>query len=534
MSYVQSSTSVKEDCGKDVRAPRASARSNRVRWLRNLFLVLGGVVAAGLVAPFIRSAIAQTSSESWQTDGAPVRHVVVTLNKSRTFRLVRAFKTAVVAAPDIADAQPMSDHVVYIQGKKIGTTNLVAFDTNEKVIAVMDIEVAPDIGALQTKIRASGSRGIQVSSSNGEVVLTGEAANAVDADRAVSLAKSLVPKGSGVVNAITVAPSQQVMLKVRFLEVTRQAGRDLGVNWFVSNGSGTRGVTTGSYPIAGTSPIAAGTSSGIPIFQAAGTLLSGGQPFGVALASLVNGGTNIDVLLSALEQKGIVRRLAEPNLVALSGDTAAFIAGGEFPVPVVQPGSGNVSTVTIQFKPFGVQLTFMPTVLANGIINLRLTPSVSELDYTNAISIGGTQVPSLIKREARTTIELRDGQSFAIAGLLQSHNRQNISQVPWVGSVPVLGALFRSDSYQKDETDLVVIVTPHIAAPATPGQHLATPLDGTIPSNDVDFFVNGQMETSKKYSEYVTSGGGIQGPYGYILRVDDPAASRANPPPVNK
>jgi pilus assembly protein CpaC len=261
------------------------------------------------------------------------------------------------------------------------------------------------------------------------------------------------------------------------------------------------------------------------VFQAVGTLLSGSAPFGVALANLVNNGTSIDVLLSALEQKGLVRSLAEPDLVALSGDTAAFLAGGEFPVPIIQPGSagGNQSTVTIQFKPFGVQLTFSPTVLADGIINLRLAPSVSELDFTNAVTIGGTQIPSLIKREARTTIELRDGQSFAIAGLLSSDNRRNISQLPWVGSVPVLGSLFRSNSYQKNETDLVVIVTPHLVVPAQPGQHIATPLDKTVPSNDVDFFLLGEMEKRKTYTDYVTKGGDLQGPYGYILPVSNPS-----------
>ena len=235
-----------------------------------------------------------------------------------------------------------------------------------------------------------------------------------------------------------------------------------------------------------------------------------------------------------MNTKGLVRRLAEPDLVALSGDTAAFLAGGEFPVPVIQPGSsgGNTSTVTIEFKPFGIQLTFMPTVLANGVINLRLAPSVSELDFANAVTIGGTQIPSLIKRDARTTIELRDGQSFAIAGLLSSNTRRNISQVPWVGSVPVLGSLFGSKSYQQDETDLVVIVTPHLVAPIVPGQRIATPFDKLMPSNDVDFFLLGQMEVKKNYKDYVTNGGGLQGPYGYIMRVDEPPAGAGDVKPL--
>ena len=188
--------------------------------------------------------------------------------------------------------------------------------------------------------------------------------------------------------------------------------------------------------------------------------------------------------------------------------------------------------ITTEYKPFGVQLTFVPTVLAGGIINLRLAPSVSELDFAQAVQISGFIVPSLTKREARTTIELRDGQSFAIAGLLQAINRRNISQLPWIGSVPVLGALFRSASYQQEETDLVVIVTPHLVAPSVPGQRLASPLDNYIPTNDVDFFLMGEMEQKKKFRDYITSGGDIQGPYGHMIR-SGPALPAISAPPIS-
>jgi pilus assembly protein CpaC len=232
--------------------------------------------------------------------------------------------------------------------------------------------------------------------------------------------------------------------------------------------------------------------------------------------------------VSALETKGLLRRLAEPNLIALSGDSARFLAGGEFPVPVASSvGAGGIPTVTIAFKTFGVELAFVPTVLSRGVINLRIEPSVSELDFTNAVTIGGTSIPALTRRDARTTVELRDGQSFAIAGLLQTRNRQDISQVPWIGSVPVLGTLFRSSSYQQQETDLVIIVTPRLVAPAAPGQTLASPLDSRLPANDVDFFLNGQMEVKKRYSDYVSSGGDIKGPYGHLIGPDVRAAEPA-------
>ena len=226
--------------------------------------------------------------------------------------------------------------------------------------------------------------------------------------------------------------------------------------------------------------------------------------------------------MTALEEKGLVRRLAEPNLIALSGDQARFLAGGEFPVPVASNNGGLGNTVTIEWKKFGVQLKFRPIVLSRGIINLRIEPEVSELDFANAVSISGTTVPALATRNALTTVELRDGQSFAVAGLLSSQNANNLAQVPWIGSVPVLGALFRSAAYQQKETDLVIIVTPRLIAPVVPGQRLVTPLDSRLPANDVDFFLMGQPEVKKEYTDYVESGGGLQGPYGYIIQPELP------------
>ena len=456
---------------------------------------------------------------------AVTRHVVVPQFKSKTFRINKPFVSAVVGAPDIADVLPMSDRVIYIQGKKIGTTNVSVFDKDKQLLAVIDVEVAVDTQSLAAQIRSgTGSKGIRVSSNNGQIILTGQVANAVVADRAVAIAKATTPK-IPVVNAMSVSNAQQVMLKVRFLEATRDAGRDLGVNWYAANGSGTRGFNTGAGSATQVGQSPAATAGGIPLFQTAGTLVgsSTAGPFGVALASLVNKSSgSLDLLISALETKGLVRRLAEPDLVALSGDTASFLAGGEIPVPIVQPSGGATPLITVEYKPFGVQLSFVPTVLANGIINLRLIPSVSELDYTNAVTVSGFKIPALTKREARTTIELRDGQSFAIAGLLQTEGLSNISQLPWIGSVPVLGALFRSTSFQKHETDLVVIVTPHLVEPGTPGQPLTSPLEQRLPGNDADLFLMGTPDVAKKYRDYVATGGGLQGPYGYLL----PAADR--------
>ncbi len=357
-----------------------------------------------------------------------------------------------------------------------------------------------------------------------------------------------------------VAASQQVMLKVRFLEVDRTAGRDLGVNWFGGNKNGigvsglgaisnsatsaagtlgtqtltssSNGVSTGAQ----TTTNLAATSIGItnPTFtpgSITGTfvpLLSGvlagtastTQPFGALLAEVINtNGLKIDTLISALEDKGLVKTLAEPNLISQSGQRAQFFAGTEIPIPTVQPGTvGGVPTVTTQYYACGVTLGFEPTVLNTGLINLHLTPQVCEVAQTTSpVVVNGTVIPQLTTRSADTDVELRDGQSFAIAGLLQAQDIDQLSQLPWLGNVPVLGALFRSTNYQKAETDLVVIVSVHLVRPAAPGTHLATPFDTTLSANDVDLFLMGDTERKKKYTEFVTSGGGLQGPYGHIL-----------------
>lgn len=487
------------------------------------------------------------------SDMSDVQRVKVIVNKSRTFKVDTAFATIVAGSPDIVDVKSLSDHLIYVQGKQTGTTNVILFDSSMKQIGILDVEVVIDTSNLQQNIRTStGAQGIRVSASEGQVVLSGTAADAVVAERAMAIATSSVAKGGTVVNAMSVAAPQQVMLEVRFLEVNRDAGRDLGVNLYAANANGTNVGNTGlgtatarRVPIGGVNGAVGSPPTGsLPLLGAVGTLVgtAGGlapTPYGSLLTSIVrtaNGGS-VDLLISALETKGLARRLAEPNLTTLSGDAARFLAGGEFPVPVASTAgtAGLVPTVTIEFKKFGVELAFVPTVLSRGVINLRVEPSVSELDFANAVQIAGTVIPALTRRDARTTVELRDGQSFAIAGLLQTRNRQDVSQLPWIGSVPVIGTLFSSKSYQQQETDLVIIVTPRLVAPAAPGQQLASPLDSRLPANDVDFFLNGQMEVRKRYDDYVNSGGDVKGPYGHIIApeirapVPAPAAAAAQP-----
>jgi pilus assembly protein CpaC len=305
----------------------------------------------------------------------------------------------------------------------------------------------------------------------------------------VTIARQFGPE---IINSVSVMSPQQVLLEVRFVEISRTAGRELGVQW------NTFGKVNGNI---GDNVLA----SGLPISQAAGVtaagVLSGANPFGFVIANLSKGNISADVAINALEQKGIARSLAEPNLVALSGDTASFLAGGEYPIPV----AGSLGQVTVDYKKYGVGLAFTPTVLGHGLINMKIQPEVSQIDTTHGVSVGGgITVPALIVRRASTTLELRDGQSFVLGGLLQSDNKNSIDQLPWLGSMPVLGALFSSKSYQKNETDLVIIVTPHLVRPTRPGDVVKSPLDETLPPNDSDFFLLGKTEVTRAQAMALT------------------------------
>jgi len=415
---------------------------------------------------------------------------VVPISKSETFKVDRAFGEVVVGDTEIADVVPLSNQSIYVLGKKIGTTNIAIYDANKVLLAVIDIEIAPDLSALRQHLRQNvvGAY-IKVSSINGRIMMTGTVPSAVALKRAMNIARQFAP--NDVTNNLTIGRPQQVMLEVRFVEAFRTAGRELGLQWDVQSKRFT-------------------ANTGLNGF------VSNNQPFGTFIGTLLNNGLTADLIIRALEDKGLARRLAEPNLVALSGDTASFLAGGEFPFPV----QADNDRITVEFKTFGVGLAFTPTVLADGIINLKIEPEVSQLDPVNTLRLNNVEIPSLIVRRAKTTVELRDGQSFAIAGLLQTTNNKNQQQLPWIGSVPVLGLLFRSASYLKQQTDLVIIVTPRLVRPAKPGQRLATPLDQTVPTNDPEYFLTGKQELKRIRPKFGEPGGTVKGPYGHILELE--------------
>jgi pilus assembly protein CpaC len=416
--------------------------------------------------------------------------VSVYIGKTQDVRTDASFVDITVGNSDVADVNPLTDKTLSILGKKNGTTRVSVYAEGKKLIGVFDVEVVYDTSMLQTELkRRFPQAGLKVSSVNGRIMISGTAPDGPTVDKAIQIAKQF---GPDVINSVEVSQPQQVMLEVRFIEATRQAGRELGVQWnvfgknFVANVGHNR------------------SASGLPVTSAATTVaagvLSGAPPFGVLLGKMIKGGLETDVLINALEQQGLARSLAEPNLVALSGDTASFLAGGEYPFPV--PG-GPTGQVTIEFKRYGVGLAFTPTVLSNGLINLKVVPEVSQLDFSNARTLNEQPVPALIVRRASTTIELRDGQSFVIGGLLQSVGQNALSQLPWLGDVPVLGALFRSADYKKNETDLAIIVTPRLVRPARPGDVIKTPLDNTLAANDTDLFLMGKTEITPAMAQLI-------------------------------
>jgi pilus assembly protein CpaC len=452
--------------------------------------------------------------------------VVVAVGKSEDVRTDQPFVDIVVGNPDIADVNALTDHSLSILGKKIGTTRVSIYGEDKRLIGVFDVEASYDTAALASELvrRFPGNK-LRVTAVNGRILLSGTATDGVVLDQALTIARQFGPE---VINSVQVAQPQQVMLEVRFVEASRQASRELGVQWNVGPRPGTQGnfiANIGSQQPSTALPVTS-TSATNPITSltnvlggpagTGGIIGTATAPFGFLAGSAVAKGLQIDVLLNALEERGLARRLAEPNLVALSGDTANFLAGGEYPIPIPGAYAGQIA---VDYKKYGVSLAFTPTVLNGSLINLKIEPEVSALDPSHNVTIGnGIVVPALTVRRASSTIELRDGQSFVLAGLLQNDLATAQQQLPWIGDVPVLGALFSSKSYQKNETDLVIIVTPRLVNPTRPGDVVKTPLDSTLAGNDVDFFLKNKAEVLR--TEVRGGGAAVErGPIGHMLEL---------------
>ncbi len=465
--------------------------------IRRFRLALACVLALGMTAVMATPIDPAGAVEFVTSTGAALQ---LEVNKGRLVRLDRPAGTVFVADPEIADIQVKSPRLVYLMGKKPGETTLYAVDERENVLASIAIRVNLNLSRLRDAIRALDPRGeVNVTSIDDTLVIEGVVGSALMAEDVHRLAVRIAGDEDAVINRLGVDAPNQVNLRVRIAEVSRGVDKQLGFNWQVL---GTLGGL--SLALATTNPFVGTVANSL------GSLTQG-----------VSAGFNVrnwdfNAVIDALEEEGLVTILAEPNLTALTGETASFLAGGEFPI-LVPDSNGRV---TIEFKKFGVSLAFTPTVIGENRINLHVRPEVSQLSSQNSVTTNNFVVPSLTTRRAETTVELGSGQSFAIAGLLQSNVTHDIRKFPALGDIPVLGALFRSDRFQRDESELVIIVTPYIVRPAS-RIRLAAPTDGFVPPHDVERLITGGTHRRNPVAgKPVTvdhNGNGLIGPVGFQL-----------------
>lgn len=430
------------------------------------FLLLGGIPVGSLAQPAPLTARAGEA-------------VAVAVGKSQLFHIARPFSKVLIGSQDIADVLPMNADTLYVLGKKPGATNLTLYDKAGRLVSVIDLVVGADVAALRTQLsELLPQEPITVRSSGESVVIGGIVTSAVAADQAARIAESYAP--GKVVNLLGLGSPQQVLLEVRFSEMQRNTVKELGFRSLSLSNNGRSQNATGQ-----------------DIFdRTEGNVERTQNSFATFFGSFGLGGLNVNLALDALEQKGLVNTLAQPNLIALSGETASFLAGGEFPIPVAtSAGAGGVPTITIEFKAFGVSLAFTPTVLANGMISLVVAPEVSSIDPAASIRLNNISIPGLRTRRARTTLEIRDGESFAMAGLIGADYVNSVRQVPLLGNIPILGALFRSTRFNRSETELVITVTPHIVRPVAPSA-LAMPTDKVRPPSEAAQFLFGARQST--------------------------------------
>ena len=420
--------------------------------------------------------------QAQQTSG----QLTVPIDKSQLLHVDRNFGEISVGNKEVADVVPLTRNLIYVLGKRRGATNLTISDEAGNIIAVVDVIVTFDIEAMRQSFSALvPDETIAVRPAGNALVLTGQVSSSDRLRQILAVAERYAP--GGVTNMLSIGASQQVLLQVKFAEVQRNALKNLGANFI-----GRLTPAEGSVEL--------NTGQGIPA-----------DAFGAVIGLFGDNRYSLNASIDALEQRGLLRTLAEPNLVALSGDTASFLAGGQIPIPVAQTGvatAGSVPLITVQYKDFGVSLSFTPTVIGKELINLEVVTEVSQIDPTISIDTGTVSVPGLKVRRARTTIEMKDGQSFSIAGLLQDDFQDGVSQLPFLGNIPVLGALFRSSNYRQQQTELVVLITTRLVDPGV-ARSLASPADAVVLPSPLSLFGKGNLEES--------TGAGANNSSGYVL-----------------
>jgi pilus assembly protein CpaC len=464
--------------------------------------VLGAALGLAVLTPAQAETLRVMSGSSSSPLNVPMNRAVVVESD-------QPFAELSIANPGIADIQTLSDRTIYVLGKLPGRTTMTILGGDGKLITNVEVQVTPDIAEFKERLKQilPGEQ-IEVRTANDGIVLSGTVSSTAKLDRALDLARRYA--GDRVSNLMTVGGTQQVMLKVRFAEMQRSVSKNLsaslGVRGTVGGGSATTGTAVGTGNFTATDALSGAFDDG--------TFPINSSTTGALGLGFTAGNLEFAVLLEALESKGVVRTLAEPNLTALSGQEAKFLAGGEYPIPVVDD-----TGVAIEYKPFGVEMAFTPRVVDGDLINLEIAAAVSAIDTTVTMSSGGFSVNAFKKRETSTTVEMRDGESFAIAGLLQDDFTDLNGQVPWLGDVPVLGALFRSAEYQRAQSELVIIVTPHLVTP-TRGEALALPTDRVRLPSESELFLFGKTSGSnapKTGAAAEVAKQDFSGSYGYVM-----------------
>jgi len=439
--------------------------------------------------------------------GSPSSALNVPMNRAVVVESDTPFAELSIANPGIADISSLSERTIYVLGKEPGRTTLTLLAGDGRLITNVEIHVTPDIAEFKERLeQILPGEPIEVRTANDGIVLSGTVSSSAKLDRALQLAERYA--AGRVSNLMSVGGTQQVMLRVRFAEMQRSVSKQLSSS--VAIGGDTLGGDLGTAIGTGTTASEGGRTGAL-----SGALPGSNDNQGAMLFGFNAGGLEVGILLEALEERGVVRTLAEPNLTALSGQEARFLAGGEYPIPIAQ----SDDQITVEYKPFGIELNFVPRVIDGDVINLELNASVSALDPANGFSQNGFTIDAFSTRETSTTVEMRDGESFAIAGLLSDDFTDLAGQVPWLGDIPVLGALFRSAEYSRQQTELVIIVTPHLVTP-TRGEALALPTDRVRPPSERDLFLFGRVATD---GAPTTGGAGevarqdFSGSYGYVM-----------------
>ena len=470
--------------------------------LVRILTLLIGVAAATAIS----LATAQAASERNTVQIVPTatKLIQIDASKGQLIRLPRAANAVFVADTRVADVNVRSPRLIYLFGKVPGETTLYAVDARDHVIVAQRVIISPNTQRVRDLYRQlQPNAPVRVEAVGNRLVLTGTVASADVANEFASIAESVAGGPKNVVNRIRVSAPTQVNIRVKFAEVSRSINKRIGFNWEVLGDA---------------------TSEWVLGFAVGGDIIREGTGFILPddasdriVSSVRTDDVTVDTVIDLLDDEGLITILAEPNLTAMTGETASFLAGGEFPIPVAQDNG----VTTVQFRQFGVSLGFTPTILGSNRINLKVKPEVSQLSSAGSVQLNGFNVPSLTTRRADTTVELGSGQSFAIAGLLQNSTNQDLSDVPGVKEIPIIGALFRSDAFRRDETELMIVVTPYIVRPTS--ARLPLPTDNYVPPKDLERFLLGQNHVAQPPrgpSAPLDRNGkpGLAGPAGFVLQ----------------